>query len=269
MARKPIYDLDVNYFNKIITRSQAYILGFIYADGSVSKWGRLYLNISEKDIEILEFIKKELKTNIPIKTLIAKNNKKYSFLSIARKKLCLDLINLGIVPNKTYESKKFPNVPNNLYNSFLLGFFDGDGGLTISNNEALLSFSNNIYVLKSLQEFFIKTFNIKGYLRTRRKNNPYTGMLEIKGSLQIERILDFLYSNPPFCLSRKMEKYQIVKNSAQKYKNKTWKLNGNNNLVISLYNAGTRQFEIAKKTNLIYGSVRGCIQRARKLGLCK
>lgn len=265
---KPIYTLNESYFNSIKSHSQAYILGFIYADGSIdAKSGKLTFVISKKDIEILNFIKKELNYSGPIAEKII-NERLYSVLSIVRKNFVKDLINLGIIPNKTYDSVSFPIIPNEFFNSFLLGFFDGDGHINTACGDTYLCFSNNKIILEQLQKFFINQFNIKGYLRLRNKNSNNTGMLEIKGSLQISTILEFLYKESPFHLKRKKNIFDDVFQKAQEFKSKSWKFNGNEKKVLDLYNNGMRQFEIAKHLNLSGPHVRSCIQRNRKKGLC-
>ena len=52
--------LNENYFNVIDTPNKAYVLGWIVSDGYVSK-NKLVFGL--KDLEILEFIKKELDSN--------------------------------------------------------------------------------------------------------------------------------------------------------------------------------------------------------------
>lgn len=52
MARPRTYLLNEKYFDIIDSEKKAYILGFIYADGSVCRT-TLNISLSEKDIEIL------------------------------------------------------------------------------------------------------------------------------------------------------------------------------------------------------------------------
>lgn len=116
------YDFNENYFNKLKTHEQAYILGFIYADGYNSN-SRLELSQKEERIDILEKINKALKSNIPIKSY-SPGTYRLSFNSI---KLCSDLTKLGAVKNKSL-TLIFPDfIPDKLMSSFILGYFDGDG----------------------------------------------------------------------------------------------------------------------------------------------
>jgi DNA-binding transcriptional regulator WhiA len=65
--------MNENYFSKIDSHEKAYILGFIYADGSVQcKKGHYTLeitqNVERKDV--LEHIIKALDTNVPLKEYV-------------------------------------------------------------------------------------------------------------------------------------------------------------------------------------------------------
>lgn len=65
MYRK--YDFNENYFSELKTHEQAYILGFIYADG-YNGLDHLALAQIEERVDILEKINKALDSNCPIKT---------------------------------------------------------------------------------------------------------------------------------------------------------------------------------------------------------
>jgi DNA-binding transcriptional regulator WhiA len=58
------YKIDENFFEKINTESKAYLLGLIFADGSISK--KNYMNISSKDENLIKMCKKILRTDRPI-----------------------------------------------------------------------------------------------------------------------------------------------------------------------------------------------------------
>jgi len=126
------YTLNEKYFNSIDTVKKAYILGFIYADGCISinnNSYRLRFNLKKNDIEILNFIKKELKYTGPIKL---SKNKKYCVLEISNKVLVNNLIQLGAIPNKSLYLKH-PNIKSSFEGSFIRGYFDGDGCVGLYN----------------------------------------------------------------------------------------------------------------------------------------
>lgn len=129
---------NINYFENIDTHEKAYILGYIAADGNIQQDKRNYLfKISlvcnTKDKCILEFIKNQLNCETKIRDSIVydKRTEKYynrTSLSLGNQKLCKDLINLGIYPNKTFTlGNLLSNIPKEYRKSCILGYFDGDG----------------------------------------------------------------------------------------------------------------------------------------------
>ncbi len=115
----------------------AYILGFIVADGSVCKRkdrkDSYIMNITSKDRKHLEKIQKAMSSQykLGLKSSSCTGEKKYSFIQISNKEVCKSLINLGIIPKKTYNNLKPIKVPNRYFSDFVRGFFDGDGSVYI------------------------------------------------------------------------------------------------------------------------------------------
>lgn len=265
MARPRKYTLNENYFDNIDTSNKAYILGFIYADGSISSRNALTLCLSKKDIEILEFIKKELEYSGEIKTKII-NNSEYSLLDITSKSLGIRLKQLGIIQNKTYESKNLPDVPNEYFNDMLRGYFDGDGSIYGDKNKGYtICFSSNKIVLEIVKTYFssleIKSSNI----RLRNKNSEYSAMLEIRGNNQIIKIQKLLYSEKEsFCLKRKYNKFLEFENYISNMKKRNYSLEIINEIK-TMYLRGLSQKEIHLKLSIPFSSVRNIVQRLRKI----
>ncbi|UYZ23301.1 LAGLIDADG family homing endonuclease [Mesobacillus jeotgali] len=84
MIRK--FLLDENFFGKITTEEKAYWLGFILADGSVSKENRrncITLSLSRKDKEHLYKFKKSIKATYDIKDkIVYLKAKEHSILNL-------------------------------------------------------------------------------------------------------------------------------------------------------------------------------------------
>lgn len=264
MAAPRKYNLDEEYFYNINTPNKAYILGFIYADGSINKEKNLTITLAEKDIDILLFIKDELNYQGKIHRRIVKNRIYYT-LNITSKKLVISLENNGIIPNKTYLSKSLPIVDEELYNHFLRGIFDGDGSIyKCKNNEYTVCFSSNIYVLEEIKEFLNSIGILTSNIRLRNKESIFSGMLEIRGSFKIEKFKKFLYGKGGFRLQRK---YNIFKEAEKRDENllKRRYTEDRINQIERLYNQGLKQCEIYKELNLPHSSVRNVVQRLRKL----
>lgn len=220
---KRLHDLNENYFRIISTQNKAYILGFLMADGCVCKSeptksapDRLIINISIKDKNILEFIKKELECTYPIREYIPAestySNNTMCSLTINSMQLCRDLISHGIVPNKTGK-EIFPKLPIKLKRHFIRGFLDGDGWITTSNEGStkIIGFISNYEMLSVLKNYIANEIYVYGsapikedYREDRKNKNIYT--LEFSHKEDIRQLKQFLYKNANFYLERKYSK---------------------------------------------------------------
>ena len=142
MARKRLYSLNEEFFTKIDTEQKAYWLGFIYADGFISiakstNQHNLSIKLSVKDKVHLEKFRAEI-TSRPIRDYAQQTKYgliNFSQLIISSKRIVQDLQRLGCVQNKSL-ILTFPTinqVPQNLINHFIRGYFDGDGSVFIQN----------------------------------------------------------------------------------------------------------------------------------------
>lgn len=113
----------------------AYILGYIYADGSLQDSRAIrghYLRITSIDKDRLEFIKNQLESRHPIKQLngVVRGQKPIFFLQIGSKKLFNNLTKFGLSPKKSL-TVLMPEVPKKFRADFIRGYFDGDGCIFI------------------------------------------------------------------------------------------------------------------------------------------
>lgn len=259
MGRPKKYKIDDDYFKEINTEEKAYILGFMYADSSISNG--FDINIQKRDVEILNFIKKELKMEHPIKDNIIKN-REYCRLSISNKKIKNDLHSIGI-PNNKNNNIVMPKIKKEFYNSFLLGFFDGDG--YINDENCSMEFSGGENILTEIKNYIKNNLNVDMYFGYRyEKENKNSCKLGLHGSLKLKIIYDFLYNNRNLGLKRKKEKFKMVINKANSYNNKNFKINGNYEKIKKLYLLKYKNREISNMLNVNYNGVRSCINRIKK-----
>ncbi len=142
-------NIKLNYFEKINTLDKAYWLGFIYADGNISKnlnYFEFKLGIKDKAsvLKLAGDIGLDLER---VKIKSSRNGKKLVKLRIYSIKIVRDLLQNGVVPNKS-KIIMYPNFNNRkLELTFLLGFFDGDGTQSTS-----IITSGNINFLSQIQQ---------------------------------------------------------------------------------------------------------------------
>lgn len=251
--RKRKYEIDDSYFNNIDTHEKAYILGYIYSDGNVDDYS-LNFTISNNDIELLIFLKKELNSTHPIKI-----KDKYCRIRIGSKKIAKDLNRLGVPHNKN-NSLSLPKIDKELYPSFLLGFFDGDGH--INDKESYISISGGEQILMQMKEHFNTILDLNMYFRYRySEENKNSCSIEIKGSVKLNCLYDYLYTKSELGLKRKKEKFLKVIQKSTVYKKRVFKYNGNNEKIMKLYKLNFTNRKISELLDLNYNSVRSFVNK--------
>lgn len=124
---------DIHYFDQW-TPNGAWILGFLFADGCVNKkFHSVSVVQSRKDEYAVEFIKRELKSNHPIRISTDDKGREYVTLSVSSTILVERLMELGLKPRKTYNDYPFPEIPDDMAPHFARGCIDGDGHISISD----------------------------------------------------------------------------------------------------------------------------------------
>lgn len=186
--------VNENYFEIIDTPEKAYLLGFIEADGNIRQELN-QLTISQKEDEkwwlltmLRDFIQPDAKS-----------------LNIHNKKICSDLYNKGIIPNKTYDNNEqnidilWESIPEDYKFDFIRGLMDGDGcirwfyqkcsSITKSCN---ISFIGCESLLKKVGEYIQKKFN---YTPTIKKATDVWSRLYITDSIVGRKLCEAMYKN--------------------------------------------------------------------------
>lgn len=150
-----------DYFEVINTPEKAFLLGFITADGNMRN-DLSQLTITQKEDEswwilnmIRDFIQPDAKS-----------------ITISNKKLCKDLFNKGIIPNKTYDftqfeiNKLWDSIPYEYKYDFIRGLLDGDGNIrwfyqkdTSKTMSCNIGFTGNKFLLQKIIDFIKQEFN--------------------------------------------------------------------------------------------------------------
>ena len=150
-----------NYFEVIDTKEKVYWLGFLYADGWITKQGknrkskRVGIWLGKKEEIIIDrFIK--LKLNKQMKKKYSKDGKGV-YVAFGNKKIINDLENLGLHTNKS-NSIELPKLKGNeLYLAFVLGYYDGDGTV----NTTKICSGSRVFLEQIKEKFNLKSKIIK------------------------------------------------------------------------------------------------------------
>lgn len=210
------------YFDIIDSHEKAYWLGFLYADGYVTKDDRWGLELSSKDKSHIQNLLNAIEYTGIIKERTRGKATTCSFL-IKNKHMTDSLINNGVVPNKTY-FLEFPNeeiLSSTYYNDFIRGFFDGDGSIYFNyltkprkdrKNKIYTRLHKELNIVCQSEKFIkklqviLKDNNINTHL-SKDINGLFT--LRISSLFQIKNFYNFIYSysNPKIRLERKFNKF--------------------------------------------------------------
>lgn len=233
--------INENYFEIVESEKQAYILGFIYADGCVQELpntSALTMTQLEKDADILEKIKTELRSDYPLLKRIRCVNGKTIFNFYAySKKLCEDLVKLGATPRKSL-TLEFPEfLDENLIPHFIRGYFDGDGCIWSGKRKkvfvkdknrpngireriihnAKFTFTGNDSFILPLQKKLCEKLGLNmtkpNYSKandTRNNTSKTICTIEYSGRGNIKKLYDYMYSGATIYGERKFKKFNEI-----------------------------------------------------------
>ena len=209
------YHVDNAYFDVIDTEEKAYWLGFLYADGYLSKSDhRIQLALAAIDKDHLEKFNQALSSNylLYFKQVSLKGKIFDTYMvQIFGKQLHQSLSRLGCSPQKTFDLT-FPlnKMPSDLYRHFIRGIFDGDGSLCKANPCSKNFFHIRISsgcpaFLKEINEVVHEQCGSLFYLR---KEHTCWDLRLWKEDLA-RKFLNYIYEDATIFLDRKYSKYLI------------------------------------------------------------
>lgn len=201
-------------FKTIETEEDAYILGFILADGYIhEKSNMLRIKLKERDVDILEkfcdyfemdysFIKEEIHQD---------TGNKQKYLSIYCKEIIDRLKSYGLYQGKSCKEVPYYDIDKNLVRHYIRGIWDGDGYL--SKDGSKMGVCGSEEVLDYIHEHIILNVNDISF------TSSFTGVNEEKDSniyrlnysgKKIKNISNYLYENATIYLNRKYELYKLI-----------------------------------------------------------
>lgn len=224
---KSKYEYDHSFFKDIQTEVQAYWCGFIMADGCVSINEKINscevcIKLQAVDADHLRKFNKSIKGNVPVTLfddwtiLPGKTEKTVSHqcqIRLYSEEMFHDLTKYGIIPNKSLV-KQFPtNIPDNLMNHFIRGYFDGNGSISFKENKTkVCSFnSGSEDFIKGLHEYLNKYVCKTSAIYKSKKAHVYR--LQFTSYESTYTFLNYLYKDATIYLDQKFQKKEQFLNS--------------------------------------------------------
>lgn len=204
-----------NVFDCIDTEEKAYWLGFLYADGYISKLNHnksdyhFELSLKGEDVEHLNKFNRfmeHVNNNVHFGTSVCNGTCFTRCRWLIRNRHLWETLNsYGCTPNKTL-TLSFPNdqifQPEDLIKHFIRGYFDGDGCVSYSNKthtRPCISLLGTKQMLNSILKVFVWTKALP-----RKINKIYTFSTSGKTAM---KILHYLYDDATVYLDRKYQRY--------------------------------------------------------------
>jgi hypothetical protein len=210
-----LIERNSNMFHTIDTPEKAYWLGFMYADGFVGlsktptegDTNVIRLQLHASDVEVVKNFAKFLEVSTEHVRIYHANNTVYAILGINDKQMATDLVKHGCYRNKSL-TVEFPKwLPNELKSHFVRGYFDGDGGVSVSKNgkKIQMFFTGTYDVISNISEYLQLGTNI--FKEHRCTNN--TWRICKNGPRALRPIFQKMYENstPETRMARKYDKY--------------------------------------------------------------
>lgn len=216
-----------NELKVIDTQEKAYLLGFLYGDGTISTFitnkgcNRFTTRISIQigDSDLIHKLKEHFNFFNVGKFDYSKYNEncvEQIYVRSSSRKLYDDLMSNGLYPRKSYENKellRLPDIDDNLMSHFIRGFFDADGSVyTLASRPNLLriEFTSVSKTLITELNSYLKKHHINSW---RIREKPPTGesiqicyALEFIKTDEILKLIELMYNDANIKLERKAEK---------------------------------------------------------------
>lgn len=212
---------DECYFDVLDSESKSYWLGLLFADGYIvwcpeRRSYEVALGLSSMDFDTVDAFAKSVGYQKPL----AQRSRHTSFngydydstevaVRLHSKHMCQTLINLGVVPNKTY----CPEFPRGIpyIHAFVRGFLDGDGCITVPTNykKSSVGFTNsNKAFLEYLQSVIFNATGVTGSIYTEKE---WKHRLSYWGVANLLSLLSWIYQDDSgWKMERKFNKYQSL-----------------------------------------------------------
>jgi len=219
---KPKLKVDENYFKKW-SSNMAYILGFIFADGNITKVthngssDKLSFGVNNRDIDILKKIKEEFSAGQTLSI-----GKKYVHFSIHSQVIVDDLKKLGVSYRKSLRKSpgKIPKVPKKYTRDFIRGIVDGDGSISFDKRKyPTLNICGKKEIITFIRNHFLSKFNIYSKIaQAKHYGKKYNLFYITYRCNSAKTLINYLYTNADLYLERKFKLAKQCSEIKMKYR---------------------------------------------------
>lgn len=212
------YQCDHDFFSNIDNEEKAYWLGFVAADGYVTKAKpgnnpELKVSLAIADKRHLYRLKDSLRSTYPIyeydysKRVRTGKATPYASFLVRSERLAADLTRYGIVPAKTH-SIRWPQLRDDLLRHYLRGVFDGDGHWGAPGSNMSFRLTSNRLFLEGCQGYLMLACGLRRTKLSERQDKwkGTVPTLIYGGRNQVSRIFHLMYDDATIWLPRKRGK---------------------------------------------------------------
>ncbi len=213
------YKVNENFF-KTWSRSSSYVLGLLFADGSLENAAYIrgkYVRLTSIDRSLIDQVKSSLNSHHKVVTIPPSGHRKEKYLlRIGSHKIYNDLENLGLHPRKSL-NMELPHIPYRFLSDFVRGYFDGDGCMAFENmknrphNRLKVIFTSGSKNFLCSLSYALKARCVGKPGSVYDSHNSYQLLYR---SLDALRILEFIYTKAKernlLYLDRKYNKYKTM-----------------------------------------------------------
>lgn len=228
------YTLNEHYFDAIDCDEKAYWLGFLFADGATTNTSNIiyFGQIKDRAATVTAF-KNAISLTKEISVRIPKIGNEYYFCEFCSKIMADKLKEYGCIPQKSLLSQFNPTiVPEKYMNSFIRGYFDGDGCIWEGKRKIMLvkdkecksgererivhnvkfTITGNYEFINALQNYLCKQLSFKktklNFSKAKTKKHICT--MEYSGRQQIQSFFNYIYENATIYEKSKRKKFENI-----------------------------------------------------------
>lgn len=226
------YSLNEHYFDNIDCDEKAYWLGFLFADGAISN-NTIHFGQSKDRVNSVISFKKAIKLTKDIQITQPKVGNTFYSCQFVSKHMANKLKEYGCVPKKSLLISFNPNIVPSIYmNSFIRGYFDGDGCIWEGKRKIMLitdkecksgkreriihnvkfTITGNYEFINALQDYMYKQL---GFRKTKlnfskAKTEKHICTMEYSGRQQIKSFYNYIYNNARVYEESKRKKFENI-----------------------------------------------------------